>query len=298
MAKQFQYSKICNICGNLYTSPHSTTKYCSERCSNRANKIKAREKLLQTDSHEIKERQRKKLLDQEFLSISETANLLGISRPTLYKMIANGIVKAKRFSEKIVRIKRSDLEQIQPSNIAPINTPIAEIHKVKQEHITVAEALKKFEISLTWFYKKIRPTEIKPTIINGKPLYPLQPLTKLFAQKQYANIAEWYTVADIVEKFGVSRAYVYEYIYNHKIPKKKQGKEVLISKYHWELSKGLDPTENENYYTVHQVTEKFNIGRSYLYDLIRHHKIPKIKRGNGILIHRQTLDNLMNNRKK
>ena len=43
------------------------------------------------------------------------------------------------------------------------------------------------------------------------------------------------------------------------MPKKREGKEVLISKYHWDKSKGLDQTENENYYTVSQVTEKYGI---------------------------------------
>jgi predicted DNA-binding protein YlxM (UPF0122 family) len=59
-------------------------------------------------------------------------------------------------------------------------------------------------------------------------------LKKLFAKKQYADIAEWYTVAEIVEKFEVSKQYVYEYASDHKLPRKKQGIEALISKYHWE----------------------------------------------------------------
>jgi excisionase family DNA binding protein len=120
----------------------------------------------------------------------------------------------------------------------------------------------------------------------------------LFAKKQYADITEWYTVAEITEKFGVSQQYVYEYTSDHKMPKKREGKAVFISKLHWDKSRGLNQTENENYYTVPQVVEKFGIGRSHLYDLIRAHKLPKIKRGQSILIHRQELDNIMNNRKK
>ena len=128
-------------------------------------------------------------------------------------------------------------------------------------------------------------------------MYPLKPLKKLFAKKQYAEIAEWYTINEIIEKFGVSKQYVYEYTSDHKLPKKRQGKEVLVSKTHWDQSRGLDPVENEDYYTVPQATEKYNIGRGHLYDTIRAHKIPKITRGRNVLIHRQTLDNLMINRK-
>jgi excisionase family DNA binding protein len=233
------------------------------------------------------------------LSISSAAALLSISRPTIYKMIANGEIKAIRISERIIRIKRTDLEQIQPAvTIAPINTPITEINKIKEEYIGISEALQQFNISPTWFYRKIKTAEIKPATIDGKTLYPLKPLKKLFTKKQYAEIAEWYTMAEIVEKFGVSKQYVYEYTSDHKLPRKKQGIEVLISKYHWDQSKGLDPAENENYYTVPQATEKYGIGRNHLYDVIRTHKISKIARGNKILIHKETFDNLMNKRKK
>ncbi|MDR2449212.1 MAG: helix-turn-helix domain-containing protein [Prevotellaceae bacterium] len=62
-------------------------------------------------------------------------------------------------------------------------------------------------------------------------------------------------------------------------------------------AKGLGPTENENYYTVPQATEKYGIGCSHLYDLIRTHKIPKITRGRNIMIHREKLDKIMSNRK-
>jgi hypothetical protein len=42
------------------------------------------------------------------------------------------------------------LEQIHPT-IAPINTPIAEISKAKEEYISISEALQQFNILLTWF---------------------------------------------------------------------------------------------------------------------------------------------------
>jgi excisionase family DNA binding protein len=297
MIRKFEYKKVCQFCGKTFTAYKSTTNYCSTTCANRRHKAELRAKQLQADNEEIKERSRQKLLSQEFLSISSAATLLSISRPTIYKMIANGELKTIRISERIVRIKRNDLEQTQPA-IAPINTPIAEINKTKEEYIGISEALQQFNISLTWFYRKIKTAEIKPAIIDGKTLYLLKSLKKLFAKKQYADIAEWYTVAEIAEKFGVSKQYVYEYTSDHKLPKKREGKEVLISKHHWDKSRGLDPNESENYYTVPQATEKYGIGRSHLYDVIRAHKIPKIKHGQSILTHRQKIDNLMSNRKK
>ena len=191
-----------------------------------------------------------------------------------------------------------NLYQNSTATIAPINTPIAQINKTKEEFISISEAQQQFKISLSWFHKKVRENKILPAIIEGKTLYPAKALKSLFAKKQYADISEWYTVAEIVEKFGVSQQYVYEYTSDHKMPKRREGKTVFISKLHWEKSRGLDQTESESYYTVAQATEKYAIGRSHLYDLVRAHKLPKIKSGKNILIHRQELDNIMNNRKR
>jgi excisionase family DNA binding protein len=297
MTTTFQYQKICIICGKAFTAQKSTTKYCSDSCAKRGYKNEMKAKQQQDERDTIKERNRRNLLSQEFLSISSAAELLSISRPTLYKMIATGEIKTIRASDRIVRIKRTDLEQMGTA-IAPINTPIIEIAKAKEEYIGIPEAIKQFNISITWFYKKVKTTGIQPVIIDGKTLYPLKPINKLFAKKQYANIAEWYTIPEIIEKFGVSKQYIYEYTSDHKMPKKRNGKEVLISKYHWEQSRGLNTAKNEDYYTILQATEKYSIGRSHLYDTIRAHKIPKITRGRNVLVHRQTLDNLMINRKK
>ncbi|MDS1032485.1 helix-turn-helix domain-containing protein [Porphyromonadaceae sp. NP-X] len=301
MAGKFEYKKVCKFCGNTFTAQKSTTKYCSETCAGRANKAEKRQERLQAESEFIQEHNRQNLLSQENLSLTDAAVLLGISRPTLYKLLNDRNIKLLRISKRTIRVKKSDLMDLyqnQSEKPAPINTPIAEINKKQEEHITVAEALQLFKISNTYLYNKIRAEQIQSVIIKGKAHYPKNVLKRLFAKNQYANISEWYTVAEIIEKFGVSQQYVYEYTSDHKMPKKREGKTVLISKYHWDKSRGLDQTESENYYTVSQATEKFAIGRSHLYDLIRAHKLPKVKRGQSILIHCQELDNIMNNRKR
>jgi len=300
MRGRFEYKKICKHCGNTFTAYKSTTNYCSLTCANRANKQTKRNERLQSESEAIKEQKRQNLLSQNNLSLTDAATLLGISRPTLYKLLNDKNIELLRISQRTIRVKQSDLlslYQSVPVPIAPINTPITEVSKAQEDYIRVPEALLQFNISLALFYKRIRIAQIRPTIINGKTLYPLKPLKKIFAQKQYADITEWCTVNEITEKYGVSKQYIYEYTSDHKVPKKRAGKVVLISKYHWEQSKGLDPAVNESYYTVPQATEKYDIGRGHLYDLTRFHKVPKIKRGEKIWIHRQTLDNIMSNRK-
>ena len=299
--ERIQFEFACKTCGKLFIAYTSTTKYCSPNCAKRGYKAAKRKERLQLESEETQERNRQNLLLQVNLSLTDAAALLGISRPTLYKLLDDRKVELLRISKRTVRVRQSDISNLYqktPEKLIPINTSIAEINRIQEEYITVAEALKQFKISNTWFYRKIKEKEITPITIKGTTHYPIKTLQKIFAKKQYADIAEWYSVTEIVEKFRVSRQYVYEYTSDHKLPKKREGKEVLISQYHWDKSRGLDPTESENYYTVPQATEKYGIGRSHLYDLIRAHKIPKIKYGQSILIHRQEIDNLMINRKK
>jgi excisionase family DNA binding protein len=296
MKNRIPFELICKTCGKLFTAYTSTTKFCSDTCAKRGYKIQKRKERLLTEKEEIQERNRQDLLLQENLSLTDAAALLGVSRPTLYKLLEDRKVELLRITKRTIRVRKSDLSKLYlngSKELLPINTPIPEIRKAKEEYISIPEAVQQFKISLTWFYKKVKTARIEPAIIEGKSLYPLKPIQKLFAKKQYAEIGEWCTVNEIMEKYGVSKQCVYEFTSDHKIPKKREGKTVLISKYHWEQSRGIDPTENEDYYTIPEATEKYGIGRNHLYDLIRAHKIPKIKKGKIILIHKHTIDKIM-----
>ncbi|MCL1943968.1 MAG: helix-turn-helix domain-containing protein, partial [Candidatus Azobacteroides sp.] len=220
MAERIQFEFACKTCGKLFTAYTSTTKYCSSNCAKRGYKTAKRKERLHLESQEIQERNRQNLLLQENLSLTDAAALLGVSRPTLYKLLENRKIELLRISKRTIRVKKSDLlnlYQNAPEKLTLINTSIPQINKAQEEYITVAEALKQFKISMTWFYRKTKEKEITPIIIKGTTHYSLKTLQKIFAKKQYADIAEWYTVSEIVEKFGVSRQYVYEYTSDHKM---------------------------------------------------------------------------------
>jgi excisionase family DNA binding protein len=199
------------------------------------------------------------LLSQEFLSLTDAAALLGISRPTIYKVIASGELKTFRISERVVRVKKSDLEQMQSKTLSPIKHSVTEINKTIEEYISVEDALQQFNISGTWFYKKIKSKNITPIIIQGKAHYPIQPLRKLFAKKEYAEIVEWCTVKELMSIFNVSMQYVYDFTSRNKLPKKREEKITLISKFHWDKAQGNDPAEKGLYYIISEITEKYGI---------------------------------------
>jgi excisionase family DNA binding protein len=108
MAK-IEYNKVCKYCGKTFIALTSTTKYCGHTCANRANKEEKRQERLRTDSEEIKERNRQKMLSQENFSLTDAATLLDISRPTLYKLLDDRGVELLRISKRTIRVKKSDL---------------------------------------------------------------------------------------------------------------------------------------------------------------------------------------------
>lgn len=65
MASKFEYKKVCQFCGNEFLAQKSITKYCSDICANRGNKVEKRQERLQLESEAIRERNRQNLLVQE-----------------------------------------------------------------------------------------------------------------------------------------------------------------------------------------------------------------------------------------
>lgn len=54
-------------------------------------------------------------VDDELLTAAETAALLKVTPHTVYRWIARGKLASVRYSRKVLRIRRSDLDQLQPS---------------------------------------------------------------------------------------------------------------------------------------------------------------------------------------
>ena len=104
------YRKICQHCGKEFIAHTSATAYCSHRCSGLADKLRKRNDRLKSTTLEVRELQRQALLDKNFLTLTDAAKLMQISRTTLYRIIELNSIPLKRFSDRTVRIAREDLD--------------------------------------------------------------------------------------------------------------------------------------------------------------------------------------------
>ena len=294
MSSNLNLKKLCAFCGCEFIAHKTTTTCCSHRCSSLLYKQRKRDAKVKSHDTQteilIKEKPLEIIKTKPFLTITEAALYLGVSRPTLYSYLRNGELKAKRMGCKF-KISRQEIDDLfqnpQQFEIIPKEKlPITEFYTTK-------EVLEKFGISNSWLFKAAKENNFPKTIQRGKTLWSKSHIDRFFTKKEpQEDITEWYTVAEIQDLFGMTLSAIYNLVSKEGIPKKKVGCEARYSKRHFNIAKGVaEPIEPE-YYTMPEAMAHFNMTRDQLYHYIKTHGIKKVKVGRIIKISKQELDNL------
>ena len=286
-------TKICQWCGVEFEAQKVSTKYCSHRCVNLAYKQAVRDKRVkqvEAETLSVKlEKPIENVKDKEYLSFSQAGKLLGVSRQAVYNMVKAGNLKASKISSRLSFIKRVDIEAMLESKpyktLHPKDTiPITDFY-------TTAEIKEKYNIQESWLYKIAKEYNIPRTFNRGKTYWSKKHIDSYFEKKAPdASITEWYSVAELQEKFGMTLSAIYTFVYKNVIPKRKEGKMVYYSKKHFDIAKGLSVPEEPKYYTIPEAMEKFNLTRDQLYHYVAYHNITRIKVGKYTKILRSELD--------
>ena len=130
MSSSIKLPKFCNHCGKAFIAQKTTTKYCGHKCNSAAYKKAKREEKVNA---EFKNQQSKivsaspvvatetlptpiagnhiNLRDKEFLSVAETAQLVGASRWTIQRMIKDNRLPASKFGSRTI-IKRTSIDSL------------------------------------------------------------------------------------------------------------------------------------------------------------------------------------------
>ena len=286
-------TKICQWCGVEFEAQKVSTKYCSHRCVNLAYKQAVRDKRVkqvEAETLSVKlEKPIENVKDKEYLSFSQAGKLLGVSRQAVYNMVKAGNLKASKISSRLSFIKRVDIEAMLESKpyktLHPKDTiPITDFY-------TTAEIKEKYNIQESWLYKIAKEHNIPRTFNRGKTYWSKKHIDSYFAKKAPdTSITEWYSVAELQEKFGMTLSAIYTFVYKNVIPKRKEGKMVYYSKKHFDIAKGIATPEEPQYYTIPEAMEKYNLTRDQLYHYVKYHNITRIKVGKYTKIVRAELD--------
>ena len=275
-------TKICQWCGVEFEAQKVSTKYCSHRCANLAYKQAVRDKRVkqaEAETLSIKlEKPIENVRDKEYLSFAQAGKLLGLSRQAVYNMVKAGNLKASKISSRLSFIRRVDIDAMLE------NRPYKTLHPKDTVPITdfytTAEIKEKFGVKESWIYEIAKEHNIPRTFNRGRTYWSKKHIDSYFAKKAPdASITEWYSVAELQEKFGMTLSAIYTFVYKNVIPKRKEGKMVYYSKKHFDIAKGIASPEEPQYYTIPEAMEKYNLTRDQLYHYVKYHNITRIKVG-------------------
>ena len=117
MSTNISITKKCIFCGKEYTAKTLTTRYCSHTCNRKHYKLLKREEKLNAYKESFEKKNPEPSIitlavqQKDFLSIEETASLLGASRRTIQRMIAKGNIKVAKLGSRSI-IKRSTIDNL------------------------------------------------------------------------------------------------------------------------------------------------------------------------------------------
>ncbi|WP_301196872.1 helix-turn-helix domain-containing protein [uncultured Duncaniella sp.] len=294
MSSNIEIIKKCKWCGNEFVARKTTTEYCSHRCSGLAYKERKRQAKLQEFKAEYSTRLEGKVEIEklEFLSPTQVCRLLGVSRATIYRYFADNAIATVQFKGKTL-VRRQDIDLLFEKGHKylkrekPGREPITEFYTSK-------EVQEKYGVSNSGMYKIAEREGWPKTQSRGKTLWSRSHVDRYFANQQpKEEISEWYTVADIQAKYGMTLSAIYTLVSKEGIPKKKQGNYVMYSKYHFDLAKGQVAPKEPEYYTYPEAMAKYNLTRDQLHHYLKYHSITREKKGKYTLILRSELDSLL-----
>ena len=292
MKSALKIKKKCEWCGKEFTAYKVSTKFCSKQCTAFAYKDKLRRQQLAEYQSQISKPTTTPCEDKEFLTPSDVAKLFGIDRVTVYRYLWKGALTCIQFDGKTF-IRKTDIYK-KFETAGPYQKRHKKVHTPITEFYTTAEISEKFSVSNSWIFKVGKEEQIPKVFQKGKTLWSKKHFDTYFAKKApQEEITEWYTVEDMKNAFGMTTGSIYTFISKYAIPKKKVKKEVLYSKKHVDIAKGIAQPEKPQYYTAKEAMEKYSLTQDQLYHYIKWHNIPKIKEGRYIKIARKELDELL-----
>lgn len=318
------YQKTCEYCGKQFTAQKSSTRFCSKSCADRANKERIR-KGTQTVV-ETKDRIETIQNSQSFgdiLSPRTLALYLGVSLRTAYRYLENGMIPAITTNKKTF-VRRSDVDKLFDSAppyrnrnhdgkkkeeaapqelMAPGDGSIKGGSEVKggknvngERYTTVKDVSERYGLSLSGTDKILKEAGLTIIKHKGKNYYYLNEVESLFRKRQaesHPEISEWYTCAEIQEKYQLKPASIYDIASTFRIPTKKLHNVTYYSKVHFDMSRGIKPADSEMWYTVQEAMEKYGQTRDQVYNVLRYNNIQRVQVGRNVKFRRCDYDEAM-----
>ena len=303
-------TRKCAFCGREFTANSGVQKYCSVSCADEAKKErkKRNEDFLKAAEPVIGLRQ------QEYLTFSKAAILMGCSRQYIYKLVNQGKLKASRISSRMAIIRRADIETMlegSPYNKVvfgnrpkPASSNRQQQQKKMKEPVSVSdepltyisgeEVIASYKVKPSWLYTSAKRNQIPICRIAGKNYYSRSHVEEcLGLTADIASITDWLTKEQAFEEFGMSATAVHAYAYRHRIPTKREYGIVYYSRTHLAELRQTNMLADDRYCTVDEVSEKYGLSKANIHHITKVHGIEKRKVGVKNLLLRADVERAM-----
>ena len=291
-----EIQKRCKYCGRSFIAHKMTTIYCSPSCNNKDYKRAIREKQIAEFMEEEKKKTPKVdiLGGKEFLTPTEGASLLGLSRATFYRYMSNGTIKAVQLRGKTI-IRRKDIERLFDN--PPTYQSHSEKKQEKREYYTFRQIMEKFKCSKKAVMTRVEKYNI-PKVYQGRNCFFDRALVDVHFAQLIAEIDlhDYYTIPQLEEKYKMSHAAVLSFVTRNKIPRITQGRTVYYSRAHIDTIKGERESIDPNYYTYSEIMEKYHFTKDQVAYYIHNYEIDNHKQGRFTVINRKEFDRIIKER--
>ena len=291
-----EIQKRCKYCGRSFIAHKMNTIYCSPSCNNKDYKKAIREKQIAEFMEEEKKKTPKEdnLGVKEFLTPTEGASLLGLSRATFYRYMSNGTIKAVQLRGKTI-IRRKDIERLFDN--PPAYQSHSEKKQEKREYYTFRQITEKFKCSKKAVMTRVEKYNI-PKVYQGRNCFFDRALVDVHFAQLIAEIdlRDYYTIPQLEEKYKMSHASVLSFVTRNKIPRITQGRTVYYSRAHIDTIKGERESIDPNYYTYAEIMEKFHFSKDQVSYYVYNYEIDNHKQGRFTVINRKEFDRIIKER--
>lgn len=277
MSSNIKIARICDHCATRFIAKTTVTRFCSKACNSKFYKTTARNaKLLEANIDTIIKQTEIKTakIERHYLNVKEVADLLGVSKRSVYGMINSGRLKAINLSVRSTRVSRIDLEVFFLNN------------GIKSNLITIAKPMAKSE--------KI----IDVAGLEVGDCYCMDELVALFDKSKAALYTALARASVPKVKIG-KEAYFEKVAVNKLLKKYKMPKQRGLSKERMQNQKlsehGLKASQC---YAIEDCVKMFGKDRSLLYGIFNRRLVPKIRDGQNVLLSRKAIDKLYKTFKK
>lgn len=302
-------TRKCAFCGMEFTANSGVQKYCSVSCADEAKRERKKRNgdFLKAAEPVIGLRQ------QEYLTFSKAAILMGCSRQYIYKLVNQGKLKASRISSRMAIIRRADIETMLEGS--PYNKVVfgnrpkpassnRQQQQKKKEPVSVSdepltyisgeEVIASYKVKPSWLYTSAKRNQIPICRIAGKNYYSRIHVEEcLGLTADIASITDWLTKEQAFDEFGMSATAVHAYAYRHRIPTKREFGIVYYSRTHLAELRQTDMLADDRYCTVDEVSEKYGLSKANIHHITKVHGIEKRKVGVKNLLLRADVERAM-----